>query len=164
MSGQVSGVDKSQNKHRSPAHDVRRTEMLISSLMQQHLQEIAMEFMRSSLTAVATALPLIMSWPQNAAAQENPAAAPVPQVVFPSFWPWNISGTWDFISNNVEGTLTIQQESNSSRCRRITGILNALDVNPIVGVYCPTSLRIIFTRYVEGEGGPVQIYEGYVSD
>ncbi|RZF28622.1 hypothetical protein EVC45_17395 [Paraburkholderia sp. UYCP14C] len=77
---------------------------------------------------------------------------------------WNISGTWRFISNNTPGTLTLRQEPSPQRCKRLTGIMDAGDYSNVVGLYCPSDLRIYIGRYKQGELTPFQMYEGYVSN
>ncbi|MDZ5461023.1 hypothetical protein [Azohydromonas lata] len=37
------------------------------------------------------------------------------------------------------------------------------DDSNIVGIYCPSSLRIYFGRYKVGETAPFQMHEGYVN-
>jgi hypothetical protein len=76
----------------------------------------------------------------------------------------NVTGEWEFLSNNTDGTLTIKQLRSPFRCKELTGTLDAFDVGPIVGLYCPDDLHITFARFKDGEDAPFQMYEGYVSD
>lgn len=78
---------------------------------------------------------------------------------------WNISGTWKFFSNDTPGTLTLQQEPSKERCKRLTGIMDVPnDYSNVVGLYCPSNLRIYIGRYKQGEPTPFQMYEGHVSN
>jgi hypothetical protein len=63
----------------------------------------------------------------------------------------------------IHRTLTIKQEPSTERCKQITGTLDAGDVGPIVGLYCPFSTEIIFGCFIDGQEAPFQIYDGYVS-
>lgn len=78
---------------------------------------------------------------------------------------WNVSGTWKFISNDTPGTLKLQQEPSTERCKKLTGTMDVPnDYSAIIGLYCPSSLRIYIGRYKQGEPSPFQMYEGYVSN
>jgi hypothetical protein len=77
---------------------------------------------------------------------------------------FNISGTWRFISGDAVGKLTLHQEPSSERCKRFTGSMDyPIDPSNIIGVYCPSSLRIYFGRYKVGEPTPFQMHEGHVN-
>lgn len=77
----------------------------------------------------------------------------------------NISGTWRFISGDVVGRMTLHQEPSTERCKRFTGFMDfAIDDSNVIGIYCPSSLRIYFGRYKVGEPTPFQMHEGYVNN
>lgn len=77
----------------------------------------------------------------------------------------NISGAWRFISAGVVGRMTLHQEPSTQRCKRFTGFMDfEIDDSNIIGIYCPSSLRIYFGRYKIGESTPFQMHEGYVTN
>jgi hypothetical protein len=78
--------------------------------------------------------------------------------------PHDVSGTWDLLSNDTSGTLTVNQSNSGSRCNKLTGTLDTDETGSIVGSYCLDDLHITFTRFIDGDDAPYQIYEGYVSD
>jgi hypothetical protein len=76
---------------------------------------------------------------------------------------WNVSGTWRFNSAGVVGTMKLHQEPSTERCKRLTGIMDVPnDYSTVIGIYCPSSLRIYFGRYKINESTPFQMHEGYV--
>lgn len=77
---------------------------------------------------------------------------------------WNVSGQWRFFSNDTPGTLTLRQEPSQLRCKRVTGIMDVPnDYSNVIGLYCPSDLRLYIGRYKQGESTPFQMYEGYVA-
>ncbi len=78
---------------------------------------------------------------------------------------WNISGTWRFISAGVVGTITLRQEPSTERSKRFTGFMDFdIDDSNVIGIYCPSSLRIYFGRYKVGEPTPFQMHEGHINN
>src|SRR5262245_45023596 len=76
----------------------------------------------------------------------------------------DVSGTWELLSNGTSGTLTIDQSNSRSRCNELTCTLDMDETAPISGLYCLDDLHITFTRFIDGEDAPYQLYEGYVFD
>jgi hypothetical protein len=76
----------------------------------------------------------------------------------------DVSGTWELLSNDTSGTLTINQSNSGTRCNELAGTLDMDKTASIVGLYCLDDLHITFARFIDGEDAPYQLYEGYVFD
>jgi hypothetical protein len=109
-----------------------------------------------SLRPTAKAALLLATIAFSAAYQPAPLSAADPSR--------DVSGTWELLSNDASGTLTINQSTSVSRCNKLTGTLDTDDTGSIVGLYCLDDLHITFARFIDGEDSPFQMYEGYVSD
>ncbi len=82
-------------------------------------------------------------------------------------WPPNVVGKWSANANQFSLTLNITSQASSGYCRQIAGtIVDNTDggaTDNLLGVYCPDSGRIAFTRAGVGAASAYQNYTANLS-
>jgi len=81
-------------------------------------------------------------------------------------WPSNVVGTWSANANQTALTIKIASQASSGECRQIVGTIAAQSQGTpdnLLGIYCPTSGHIAFTRTIAGAFTAFQNYTANLS-
>jgi hypothetical protein len=81
-------------------------------------------------------------------------------------WPSNVVGSWSANANQNALTIKIASQASSGECRQIAGTISAPSQGTpdnLLGIYCPTSGHIAFTRTIAGAATAFQNYTANLS-